>query len=281
MGDGRSALIASSGSPNGVSAIHCSKLLLGHLRHRPFMVGGQAVFLAPPAVHNHRGQHGTQSSRPAFHSDVGHRHDRAAARALGTGARHGAGAEALVVFAPLRRIAAALRHIHLHPEDDAGLRGVGRHRQQHALALLPAQPAGLKQRQRGAALLADHGTRPEVGHGGFDDPARGAGIAQIGLVELGVERSDAWNARIVYRDETHRTPVVLTTSLQRFVLREGRVICRKLASRLRQYPPPPRPHVPGKVRLEQRIVETDQVELNPATVAVPEPLEQAAQRVAL
>ena len=49
----------------------------------------------------------------------------------------------------------------------------------------------------------------------------------------------------------------------------GGVMRRQILARTSKHPSPPRTHMPRKVRIEQRIVDADQVELNFATAAVP------------
>ena len=163
------------------------------------MIRRQAVFftLTLRSIHHDGSHHRTEPTSAAFKTDIRHGRDRAAARAGCAGARHSARSNALVVLPPLRRVAAVVRHIALHAEDNAGLVGLRLHRQQHALAILLAQPARLEQRQRGAALFAGHGSRPEIGNRRLGDPARVARVLEIGGVEFGVERIDLRNSLII------------------------------------------------------------------------------------
>ena len=161
------------------------------------MVRRQAVLFALRPVHHHGSHHGAQAPGAALEADVLHCHDGAAAGAGCAGARHGPRPDASVVFPPLRRVAAILRHVRLHVKDDACAVRLRRHRQQHALVFLLAQPARLQQGKRGPALLAGNGARPEVGHRGLGDPTRVARVVEVGRVKLRVQRVDLRNAVFV------------------------------------------------------------------------------------
>ena len=124
--------------PEGNVRIQRLQPVLGHLRHRPLVVRGQAVFLALEPIHDHGRHHRTQPSGAAFQTDILHGRDGAAAGAGSPGARHGPPAQTPVVLAPLRPVAAVLRNVAPHTEDDAGSVRLGLHGQQHPLPVLLA-----------------------------------------------------------------------------------------------------------------------------------------------
>ena len=139
---------------------HGVKLLFSYLGSRSFVLGRQAVFLTPRAVHYDRCHDRSQPPGASFQADIFHSHDGTAPRTGRPGARHRAGTDALVVFPSLRRIAAALGHVRLHAKCHT--------RSERRRAPSSAEPAcdpfctaiaRLEQRQHGAALLTGHGPR--------------------------------------------------------------------------------------------------------------------------
>ena len=129
-----------------------------------------------------------------------------------------------------------------------------RHRQEHALVFLLAQPAGLQQGQCGPALLARDSARPEVGHRGLGDPTRVPRVAEVGSVELGVHRVDLRNAVFVQLQKLYRASLIVPARRHRLELGIGRIEGSQLPAGAGQHPPAPGPHVPGQVRLGCRII---------------------------
>src|SRR6266540_5152765 len=65
-------------------------------------------------------------------------------------------ANLFVILTSLRRVAAHLRHIILDAKGHTSSIGVWLRRQHHPLVVFLAEPAGLEQRDGGAAVLAAH-----------------------------------------------------------------------------------------------------------------------------
>lgn len=78
--------------------------------------------------------------------------------------------------------------VFLDAEADAFSAAEGFHGEHDAFIVLFAEPAGFEEGHRGAAILALHGARPEVGHGGLRDPPRVGFVVEVVFPEVAVER---------------------------------------------------------------------------------------------
>ena len=143
----------------------------------------------------------------------------------------------------------------------ASFRGV--QRQQHALVLLPAQPARLEERDLGPATAAPHGARPEPGHGRLRHPARVGVVLQVERVELRVERRRRHVSMLVGNEKPGRPGAISQRrrssrgsppplAPDRFELRIRGVARGQLSPYLVQHPLPPCPQVPRQTRARSR-----------------------------
>ena len=138
----------------------------------------------------------------------------------------------------------------------------------------------LSRGQRGAALLAADGARPEVGDRRLGDPSRVARVPQVGGVKLGVQRVQYRDAGLVRVQEAHGLRLEVDVRRDRLEVGVGRVVGGQLPARPRQNPPAPGAHVPGEVGLRDWTVLGQRVELA-LSVAVSEPIKLRPQPGAL
>src|SRR6266699_1420161 len=118
-------------------------------------------------IYHYGGHNSTKTTSQTFQSNILHHHDRTAAGAGDTRARHSTTTNLFVVLSSLCCTTFSCWNFCLHTENNACLVCVRFHREHNAFVLLLAEPASLEEGNISSAVLASDCPCPEIGDGRF------------------------------------------------------------------------------------------------------------------